>query len=71
LLNGQTPVLKWTGPFLFDIPGSQVDEFKQGHITGKDPFCLGDFANLTIKPFHGIGGKDDLSNRLNELKVLG
>jgi hypothetical protein len=41
---------------LLDTVGSQVNEFKQCHITGKYPFVLGYFPDLAMVTFNGIGG---------------
>ncbi len=62
--------MKWGSPFLFNVPGGQIDQFEQCHIVGERPLGLGHLAYLAMEALHGIGGVDDLSDGIGILKVL-
>ena len=42
-------------PFPGNPLGRQIDQFQQGHVTGKGPLILSHFPNLTVVAFDRIG----------------
>ena len=63
------PVLTATGPLFRDVLHSQIQHFEKAVIGWKYGLCLGNFLQLTVEAFYGVGRIYQLSEFLWELEI--
>ena len=66
-----TPVLTATSPLFCDVLHSQIQHFEKAVIGRKYGLRFGNFLDLSVEAFYGIGRIDQLTQLLWELEKCG
>lgn len=67
----QLPSTHWEFPVFLKVSLHQVQQFKQGHIRGKNTFAFGNLPQLTVKRLNDVGCVNNSSDLLRILEVIG